>query len=85
MSKVNNLLSAAVLALTLSGIAIAADGDQKNSPLPEARQPDDPASGGATVSPREQEYLVALKKCEEMAGTDKSTCIDTAKKKYGQM
>ena len=85
MIKVNNLLSAAVLALTLSGIAIAADGDQKNSPQSEARQPDDPASGGATVSPREQEYLVALKKCEEMAGTDKSTCIDTAKKKYGQM
>ena len=85
MSKVINLLSAAVLALTLSGIATAADGDQKDSQQPGARQPDDPAAGGATVSKREQEYLAALKKCEEMAGSDKSTCIDTARKKYGQM
>ena len=85
MSKVINLLSAAVLALTLSGIATAADGDQKNSKQPGAQQPDDPAAGGATVSKREQEYLAALKKCEVMTGTDKSTCIDTARKKYGQM
>ena len=84
MSKLINLVSAAVLALTLSGIATAADND-KNSQQPGAQQPNDPAGGGATVTQREQEYLVALKKCEKMAGTDKSQCIDTAKKKYGQM
>ena len=85
MSKLITLLSAAVLALTLSGIATAADGEKKNSQQPGAQQPDDPAAGGATVTQREQQYLAALKKCEEMAGTDKSTCIDTARKKYGQM
>ena len=85
MSKVINLLSAAVLALTLSEIATAADSDQKNSKQPGAQQPDDPAAGGATVTQHEQEYLAALKKCEEMTGTDKSTCIEAAKKKSGQM
>ena len=85
MSKLINLVSAAVLALTLSGFAAAADDDQKNSRQQGAQQPNDPAAGGATVTQREQEYLVALKKCEPMTGTDKSQCIDTAKKKYGQM
>ena len=84
MDKLIKLLSAAVLALTLSGVATAADNDQK-SKQPGVEQPDDPAAGGATVSKREQEYLAALKKCEPMAGADKSKCIDTAKKRYGQM
>ena len=84
MGKLIKGLSAAVLALTLSGIATAADNDQ-NSQQPGVQQPDDPAAGGATVSQREREYLAALKKCEQMAGTGKSKCIDTAKKKYGQM
>ena len=85
MSNLINFVSAAVLALTLSGIATAAEGDQKNSQQPGAQQPVDPAAGGATVSQPEREYLTALKKCEEMAGADKSACIDTAKKKHGQM
>ena len=84
MDKLIKLLSAAVLALTLSGVATAADNDQK-SQQPGVQQPDDPAAGGATVSKREQEYLAALKKCEPMAGADKSKCIDMAKKRHGQM
>ena len=84
MAKLIKGLSAAVLALTLSGIANAAEND-RNSQQPGVQQPDDPAAGGATVSQREQEYLATLKKCEQMAGTDKSKCFDTAKKKYGQM
>ena len=84
MGKLIKGLSAAALALTLSGIATAADND-RNSQQPGVQQPDDPAAGGATVSQREQEYLATLKKCEQMAGTDKSKCIDTARKKFGQM
>ena len=84
MAKLIKVLSAAVLALTLSGIANAADND-RNSQQPGVQQPDDPAAGGATVSQREQEYLAGLKKCEQMAGTDKTKCFDMAKKKYGQM
>ena len=84
MAKLIKVLSATVLALTLSGIATAADND-RNSQQPGVQQPDDPAAGGATVSQREQEYLATLKKCEQMAGADKTKCFDTAKKKYGQM
>lgn len=84
MGKLIKGLSAAVLALTLSGIANAAENDQ-NSQQPGVQQPNDPAAGGATVSQREQEYLATLKKCEQMTGTDKTKCFDTAKKKYGQM
>ena len=84
MGKLIKGLSAAVLALTLSGIANAAEND-RNSQQPGVQQPDDPAAGGATVSQREREYLATLKKCEQLNGTDKSKCIDTAKKKYGQM
>ena len=84
MSKLLTMLTAGALALTLSGFAAAADKDQ-NSQQPQAQQPADPAAGGATASPRDQEYLAALKKCEPMSGADKTKCVDTAKKKYGQM
>ena len=84
MSKLLTLLSAGALALTLSGVAAAAENDQ-NSQQPRAQQPNDPAAGGATASQRDQEYLAALKKCEPLTGADKTKCVDTAKKKYGQM
>jgi len=84
MTKLLALLSAGTLALTLSGVAAAAENDQ-NSQQPRAQQPNDPAAGGATASQRDQEYLEALKKCEPLTGADKTKCVDTAKKKYGQM
>ncbi|MBI3527896.1 MAG: hypothetical protein HY067_07995 [Betaproteobacteria bacterium] len=84
MSKLLTMLTAAALALTLSGFAAAADKDQ-NSQQPQAQQPADPAAGGATASQRDQEYLAALKKCEPLTGTDKTKCVDAARKKYGQM
>ena len=45
----------------------------------------DPAAGGATASERDQAYQAALKKCEPLTGTDKTKCVDSAKKKSGQM
>jgi ABC-type sugar transport system substrate-binding protein len=84
MSKLLTMLTAAVLALTLSGFAAAAERDQ-NSQQTQDRQRADPAVGGATVSQHDQDYLVALKKCESLTGADKSRCIDAAKKKNGQM
>ena len=94
MSKLLTMLMAGALALTLSGFAAAqnkpadaAAGGATNTPpaMSEKGSAGDPAAGGATVSKQEQEYLVALKKCEPLTGTDKSKCIDVAKKKYGQM
>jgi hypothetical protein len=31
-----------------------------------------------------EEYTAALKKCDALTGTDKTQCVDAAKKKYGQ-
>lgn len=84
MSKLLTLLSTGALALTLGGIATAADNDP-NSQQPSARQPNDPPAGGATVSQRDREYLAALKKCEALTGVDKTKCVESAGKKYGQM
>ena len=84
MGKLSNMLSAGAVALTLSGFAAAADTD-KNTQQPQTQQPADPAAGGAIASQREQEYLVALKKCEPLTGTDKTRCVDATRKKYGQM
>ena len=49
------------------------------------QQATDPAAGGATVSQSEQEYLAALTKCESLTGAEKTTCVEAAKKKSGQM
>ncbi len=43
------------------------------------------AAGGVTAPQGEQEYLAALKKCESLTDTDKSKCVDAAKKKHGQI
>jgi hypothetical protein len=84
MNKLLTMLTAAALALTLSGFAAAADKDP-NAQQPQAQQPADPAAGGSTASQRDQEYLAALKKCEPLTGAEKTKCVDVAKKKFGQM
>jgi hypothetical protein len=84
MNKLLTMLTAVAMALTLSGLAAAADkdmGGQQQQAQPTA----DPAAGDATASPRDQEYLAALKKCEPMTGADKTKCVELAKKKFGQM
>lgn len=94
MSKLLTMLMAGSLALTLSGFAAAqnkpadpaAGGAATTEPaMSEKGSAADSAAGGATASKSEQEYLAALKKCEPLTGTDKTQCVDAAKKKYGQM
>ncbi len=48
-------------------------------------QPADSQTDAASDSQREQDYQAAMKKCEEMSGAEKTTCMDEAKKKSGQM
>jgi hypothetical protein len=69
MTKLLTTLTAGALALSLNGVAFAAD---------EPQQSNDPAQ-------REQDYIAALKKCEPLTGADKQKCIELAKKKFGQM
>ena len=84
MSKLLTMLTASALALSLSGFAAAADTDQ-NSQQPSSQQLVDPAAGGATASQSDWEYLAALKKCEPLIDTDKTKCVEAARKKSGQM
>jgi hypothetical protein len=84
MSKVLIISMAGVLALTLSEVA-AANGKDQDSQRMQTRQVADPAAGGATASPREWEYLTALQKCELLVDTEKTKCVNAARKKYGQM
>ena len=85
MSKLLIILMAGVLALTLSEVAAAADKNRNDSEQP-IRQVVDPAAGGATASETEWEYLTALqKKCESLAGPDKTNCIAATRRKYGQL
>ena len=84
MNKILIILTAAVLALTLSEVVAADDRDQ-SSPQRQTRQVADPAAGGATASQREWDYLTAIQKCELRPGAKKTKCVDAARKKYGEM
>jgi hypothetical protein len=35
--------------------------------------------------PKKEEFQAEMKKCDALTGTQKKTCTDSAKKKYGQM
>jgi hypothetical protein len=69
MNKIASTLSAATFALACSGIAFAADQAQ-------TQQPSSDKSG---------DYVAELKKCEPLTGEAKQKCIDTTKKKFGEM
>ncbi len=84
MRNLLTLLSAGGVALALGGFAAAAE-KEPNGQQPQARQPADSDVGGAAASQRDKEYLAAMKKCEPQTGTDKSKCVDAARRKYGQM
>jgi hypothetical protein len=84
MSKLLALIGAGTLALSLSGIASAAD-NSTTQQQPQAQQPANQGQPGSAEQ-REQEYLAALKKCDAMSSAgEKQKCIDAAKKKHGQM
>lgn len=83
MTKTISILAAAALTLSLSGVAFAAD-EKTQDPTGTTMMPGQDASP-AELSKQEQEYLVALKKCEGMQETEKQKCIEQAKQKYKRM
>ena len=44
-----------------------------------------PAGQAGDLSAKEQEYLAALTKCESRSASEKTKCVEAAKKKFGQM
>jgi hypothetical protein len=74
--------------LLMSG-TVAADqvqsrpqGDPK-APIADTKP--DPTLTPRDISEREQEYLVALRKCEPLAEAQRQNCIKAVKNKYGLM
>ena len=79
MNKLLSALAAGMLVLAMNGFTAAQDEPQMTPrDVQQDTQPD------AKAQP-EQEYFVALKKCESLNGNQKTQCIDAAKKKFGQM
>ena len=83
MNKLISYLAGAILVLGTNGFAVA----DNESPIPQTTQQDTqiPPGQGGDLTAKEQEYLVTLTKCESLSGTQKTTCIEAAKKKFGQM
>jgi hypothetical protein len=88
MKKLLSSLAAAMLMLAMNGFAVAQNepGMTPQNKQQETRQDTQiqPDLAG-DLSAKEQEYLVALTKCESLNGSQKTKCIETAKKKFGQM
>jgi hypothetical protein len=92
MTKLISIFAASALALSLSGVAFAADEKTQDQPAyPKTQDPTgatmmpDQGAPPAELSKQDQEYLVALKKCEDMQGAEKQECIEQAKQKYNRM
>jgi len=84
MTKLMSILAASALAVSVSAVTFAADDktqDQTSTP----RTQQDPARAPADQSKQDQEYLVALKKCDGLQDAAKQKCIDQAKQKYNRM
>ncbi len=92
MTKLMSIIAASGLALSLSGAAFAADQKtQDQPPYPKAQdqtgapKTQDQGATPAEQSKQDQEYLVALKKCQGLQEAAKQKCIDQAKQQHNRM
>jgi hypothetical protein len=94
MSKLLSTIAGAALALSLSGFALAADqstgqssqGTQGAQSSQSGGQSSGQSSGqSGQATGQSDAYKAAMQKCQQMSGADKQKCMDTAKKKHGQM
>lgn len=90
MNRLTTMCSTVALALCLSGAAIAADQTKPQDPqakpaTPQTQQGDTKKSDPMTEQKNEQEYLSALKKCENMHDAQKQKCIDQARQQFHRM
>jgi hypothetical protein len=81
MSKMLSTIIAAALTLGLSGLAFAADQSTGQS----SKQSNQGAQQGGQATGQSDAYKAAMQKCQQMSGADRQKCMDTAKKKHGQM
>jgi len=85
MIKLTSTISAFVLALGLTGAAVAAE-EQGGQQSPSAQQGAQSGQSGQSGAQGANAQLeAAMKKCEQGPAADKQKCMDDAKKKHGQM
>jgi hypothetical protein len=86
MTKLMSILAASALALSLSGMAVAADQKTQDQPAYPKTQEQTGAPTPAEQSKQYEKYLVALKKCQDEQGAAKQQkCMDQARQKYNRM
>lgn len=83
MTKLMSILAAGAFALSLNGAAFAAD--PKPQDQDQNQKPQDQTTNPADQAKQDQDYLAALKKCENQQGDAKQKCIDQAKQKFNRM
>ena len=81
MTKLMSILAASALALSVGGVTFAAD-EKTQDQTPRTQ---DQTGAPADQTKQDQEYLVALKKCDGLQDAAKQKCIDQAKQKYNRM
>ena len=80
-----------MMVLAMNGFAVAQDAasqpntQQSAQPATQQDTQAQPAGQAGDVSAKEQEYSAALTKCESLSSSEKTKCIEAAKKKLGQM
>jgi hypothetical protein len=94
MNKLLAILVAGLAAWAIAGTVTAADNNRSQQPTQQEQIPAQRhtnAPGDTQGSPKSEsteqnpQYAAALKKCDAMSGARKTKCVDSAKKKFGQM
>jgi Spy/CpxP family protein refolding chaperone len=91
MTKLMSIIAASALALSLSGAAFAADPKMDQPAYPKAQdqtgapKTQDQGATPAEQSKRYEEYLLALKKCQDLQDAAMQKCIEQARQKYNRM
>lgn len=79
MKTLRTMLLAGFLGAALSGAAVAAD-----TPQTGGQEQQTPAGADAGKVDNEA-YLAALKKCDALSADQRQKCVESAKRKFGQM
>ena len=86
MTKLMSILAASALAISLSGGALAAGEKAQDQPAYPKAQDQTGAPPPAEQSKKYEEYLAALKKCQDVQDAVKQqNCIQQAREKYNRM
>jgi hypothetical protein len=86
MTKLMSILAASALALSLSSGAFAAGEKAQDQPAYPKTQDQTGAPPPAEQSKKYEEYLAALKKCQDVQDAVKQqNCIEQARQKYNRM